>query len=344
MNSESRFAADRAPQKHWGSIWIGGAILFLLVAGLLESQYRKLGHQPEISDTKKRWSYVRSQVASSQNDVKKPVVLLGDSQMQLGFDLETFKTKFPERSVYQLAVAGGKSGVPSLAHFASDQSFNGTILCSMTSKLIDPATHDIQHQYVQYYEKAFSKSQHVDIVLLTPLQTRLAILNPRLSSESVAASVASSGWPKPSYYFTKPDRTRVADFGKYAQLEKRNQKRVSELDRWIEDRAAANFSSWELEAIKLRPMVEAIQARGGQVVFVRYPSIGRLLDYEMHMYPKKKFWDNLNRLTNAKTVHFQDIPSLSGFNCPDMAHLDGTDVPQFTSAMLDHISESGWLK
>jgi len=84
-------------------------------------------------------------------------------------------------------------------------------------------------------------------------------------------------------------------------------------------------------------MVQRIRQRGGQVVFVRYPTTGEHYEMDVKAYPKKLYWDHFASKTSAVTIHFADVPSLRGFDCPDTAHLDYRDAPRFTLALAEEL-------
>src|SRR5205085_10723037 len=59
---------------------------------------------------------------------------------------------------------------------------------------------------------------------------------------------------------------------------------------------------------------EAVQrprARGGKVVFVRFPVSGELKKLEDQKTPRAKSWDPLVQATGAPGIYFEDFPELS---------------------------------
>lgn len=83
----------------------------------------------------------------------------------------------------------------------------------------------------------------------------------------------------------------------------------------------------------------AIQARGGVVIFVRFPSCGERHAREEKSFPRVAFWDRFADRTSGRTVHFSDYPSLSGYECPDGSHLDVRDTEAFTRALAAVIEQ-----
>ena len=61
-------------------------------------------------------------------------------------------------------------------------------------------------------------------------------------------------------------------------------------------------------------------------------------------YPRSAYWDHLAAATGAATLHFQDEPELTRFECPDTSHLDQRDAPAFTAALVDALARDGILE
>jgi hypothetical protein len=89
--------------------------------------------------------------------------------------------------------------------------------------------------------------------------------------------------------------------------------------------------------------IGAIQARGGRVALIRYPSRGEHLRVEQDKYPRDRYWDRLAGELNVTTVYWEDIETLRGYNCPDYSHLDYRDAIAFTEALAHHLVGLGVL-
>jgi hypothetical protein len=79
--------------------------------------------------------------------------------------------------------------------------------------------------------------------------------------------------------------------------------------------------------------VEAIRARGGDVIFIRCPSTGAFRAIERETAPREQCWDPLIAETGCLGIHFEDHPELQGFECPEWSHLDGPDATRFSTAL-----------
>ena len=93
----------------------------------------------------------------------------------------------------------------------------------------------------------------------------------------------------------------------------------------------------------MEPWVERIQARGGRVVFARFPSTGEVLAVDEAMRSRREHWDRFAARTAAETLHFQDVPGLAGFDCPDGAHLDRGDTARFHRGAGRRASRAEWF-
>jgi hypothetical protein len=119
--------------------------------------------------------------------------------------------------------------------------------------------------------------------------------------------------------------------------------------KWVYDRAywLSNnkdlpwTEEWLQGAMELEPWVNAIQSRGGRVVFVQFPTTGHLFTYDDTLFPKKEFWDAFAARTSALCVHFKDVPPLAAFECPDWSHLDRVDAPRFTTELGRILADRG---
>jgi hypothetical protein len=80
--------------------------------------------------------------------------------------------------------------------------------------------------------------------------------------------------------------------------------------------------------------IDTIRARGGEVVWIRPPSSGPLLDIERTRYPRTRVWDKLLRDTASFGVYFEDYPTMQHLACPDWSHLSKTSAIAFTDAYV----------
>lgn len=85
---------------------------------------------------------------------------------------------------------------------------------------------------------------------------------------------------------------------------------------------------------RIAKAVAAIQKRGGKVVFIRYPSTGKIRELEAQFTPRNLFWDQIIAVSGAPGIHFEDYAELSGFQCPEWSHLSKKDSILFTQNLM----------
>ena len=78
--------------------------------------------------------------------------------------------------------------------------------------------------------------------------------------------------------------------------------------------------------------VEKLRARGGKIVFVRFPNSGELKALEDRLNPRTRDWERLLKDTNAPGIYFEDFPELATFTCPEWSHLSAGDSVEFSKA------------
>ncbi len=83
--------------------------------------------------------------------------------------------------------------------------------------------------------------------------------------------------------------------------------------------------------------MEKIRARGGKVVFVRFPMTGKLKEFEDRTQPRGRAWTRLLNDTKAPGIYFEDYPELAGFDCPEWSHLSAADSVEFTKRLVPHL-------
>jgi hypothetical protein len=87
---------------------------------------------------------------------------------------------------------------------------------------------------------------------------------------------------------------------------------------------------WLANLASLVASVEAIEGRGGAVIFSRLPSSGGVLEIEEATMPREKIWDRILEETGAPGVYFSDHPELARFECPEWSHLDPADATDYS--------------
>ena len=132
---------------------------------------RSIGYGPTLNDNEDLWTLRRRAVAPES------LVIIGDSRGWYDVDLDEFEKGLGKRPI-QLAMGGG-CGYPVLADLAKDESFHGTVVCSVVPRLFfaPPGTPPMERG-----EKAVKRfhsqtpAQRASQYLAFPLEERVAFL------------------------------------------------------------------------------------------------------------------------------------------------------------------------
>ena len=286
-------------------------------------------------DNREFWAVQRDRAVESG---PKTIALLGASRMQVGISPGVMKEILKPWEVVQLAI-DGRYPLATLEDLALDESFTGVVVCSILPPAFDPNHRDDQQDYIRYHDQA-SISDRVNGICLRWLQTRFVALSPVLNPMRVGARLLKRGaLPVAGYVRVNEDRSRTVDYSKIDVTSQRQ----GRIDRASEEYSHGVLSpeEWLKEVKVVDQAVKKIQSRGGKVVFVRFPTTGEHLDLDKKYYPRDLYWDRLPEVTSATTIHFEDVPSMNGYDCPDSSHLSSADVPRFTKALAEELQKKG---
>jgi len=300
-----------------------------------ECFWRSRGFVPSLTDDAQLWAAARTQVGRKDKDA---VVLLGTSRMQLGLNVGEFARSTGIRPV-QLAMNGELPIVP-LRSLVDDPSFSGVIICELSEDWMSPETVGGKAaEWIQVYEHQ-TWSSRLEQWLGRLTQDTFVFRLPDLAPLRVWHHLLEGTAPTPSYVKVLPDRSILAD---YTKLDAADQRRHREE---VVRESYARQPPWppaefRERAHELGELIEPLRARGGAVIFVRFPTSGTLWELQNQRYPRAQYWDVLGPETGAFTIHFKDYPELARFECPDGSHLDYRDAVPFTHALgglvVDHL-------
>lgn len=338
---------SRIPSLPHGRAW---ALAIGLVVGLLlpmEVLARLNGYPGAPKDDPALWALARSHV---RDDDPHQVVLLGSSRMQLGIDSSIFAETLGTDPPIQLAIVGS-SPVPVLKHLAEKSGFQGTVLCEIFPGIHFKADNRRSlarpKEYLEFYDNRTATAL-LERQLKLWVELSFASMNSRFRPSRVLKNWIRTGEPFPPSAIVHADRTIDADFTRVDDRRERDDTGQYGPPMSPEQLVAALR---EIEAAVL-----AIHARGGQVVFTRFPAADTQYEAEGGMYPRSVFWEGLGRIQGVATIHFTDYPSLSQFTAADGSHLDfrvaegfsrelgkilANRVPRFAKASSEGLSHDG---
>lgn len=323
------------PSGRWGSTWLAGIGLALVLLLAIELSWRAAGHRPSIVDGPAWWSHYRKQV--SRNGAR-TIVIAGASRALQDLSPATFRERLPHHHTVQLAV-GGRVGTTTLIDLARDESFNGTLILSVTASYLRSRNDDRQASYVRYYHRQGSNlNKTLNQMIAAYLQSKLVAIHPHVNLGKVIVGLATrQGLPAPRYMTIGYDRKYAANYELVDLEEVRKKKR----EEWARASKSPPPDEWLAQALDKEQYIRRIQERGGHVVLLRVTCGPQANVQREREYPRHEYWDRLAAETSATMVHFADVPGMNNFDCPDLSHLDCRDAPAFTNALIDELLRLG---
>ncbi len=334
-------AWQRAPHGagRWTVLFIFA--VFVITVGLAEAGWRLMGiNETSVSDDMRLWSIQRDIIGDGRNS-QNIVALLGGSRMQLGFSSEVFREMFPDRKLVKLAISGSKP-MAALRDLAENTEFNGVAIVAVYTLALTAKSLYDQQPYVDYYHKNWTLDAFLNREIKTFLEMHLVSMNPRVKTKDVVRYLMDDGSKLKGHYLRiTADRSFYADYSKVNPdvLRERKEERVKRLSKKAE--VPVTSEQWLKRTQRMEDYARQIIARGGRVVFVRFP-----VDYEDwkvthgRIYPNEEYWDVSAAHSQATFIHFSDYSQLH-FSSPDGSHLDKRDAKIFTRNLLELLDKKG---
>src|SRR5881398_4240148 len=340
------------PPIPWRGITVIVAIIVTAATIAWELYCRSIGYGPTLNDNEDLWTMTRQRVKPES------VVIIGDSRGWFDLDLDELQKGLGKRPV-QLAMGGG-CGYPVLADLADDKTFHGTIICSFVPRLFfaPPGTPPMERR-----EKAVRRShtqtpaQRASEYLGMPFEEHVAFLKQEeLTLDDLLKRLPIPNRPNAQVQPRLPPYFGTLDRERRARMIEECARPGSELARMIQQIwiplftppppptyiPKEEFAKTMGDAIEQRfhDVAEAVQklrARGGKIVFVRFPCSGELKKLEDRETPRAGIWDRVLKETGAPGIYYEDFRDLAGFNCPEWSHLSASDSVEFSKRLIPHL-------
>ncbi len=350
-SSTSSFDFERRiPALPWRGITVIVVLLILGAAAAWELYVRSVGYAPTLNDTNDLWVQARRAVTPES------VVIVGDSRPLFDLDLDELEKGLGKRPV-QLAMAGS-CAYPVLANLTDDESFHGTIICSIVPGMFFAPGGPL----LETSEKALKRSRDQTLAQRAShhlgmfLEERVAFLKQEdLTLEQLLNRLPIPNRPNaqvpPAFppYFQTVDRERRTRMTEKCAQPGELQSRIQQI--WLplftpppppsyvpkEAFGASMGKAIEARFHDTAKGVEKLRARGGKVVFVRFPNSGELKALEDRLNPRARDWERLLKDTNAPGIYFEDYPELASFTCPEWSHLSAGDSVEFSKRLVPHL-------
>src|SRR6266540_1598809 len=340
------------PQLPWRGITVAVVLIAFAAACAWEFYCRSIGYGPTLNDNEDLWTSTRRRVKPES------VVIIGDSRGWYDLDLDELEKGLGKRPI-QLAMGGG-CAYPVLADLANDENFHGTIICSVVPRLFvaPPGSPPMERT-----EKAVRRShtqtpaQRVSQYLAMPLEGRVAFLKQEeLTLDDLLKRLPIPNRPNAQVQPRLPPYFGTLDRERRARMIEKCARPGSELARmtqkiWIplftppppptyipkEEFAKTMGQAINQRFNDVAAALQKLRARGGKIVFVRFPHSGELKKLEDRETPRIGIWARVLKDTGAPGIYYEDFPDLAGFNCPEWSHLSAGDSVEFSKRLIPHL-------
>ena len=338
------------PTLPWRGITVIVVLIVLAATCAWELWARSAGYAPTLNDTEDLWTQVRRNVKPES------LVIVGDSRPLFDIDLDELEQGFGKRPI-QLAMAGS-CAYPVLEDLANDEQFHGTVVCSIVPGMFfapgGPLVETSEKSLRRYRNQTLAQraSHHLGMFL----EERIAFLKQEdLTLEQLLKKLPIPNRPNahvpPTFppYFQMVDRERRTRMTEQCAHPGELQSRIQQI--WLPlftPPPPPSYVPLDVfldgihKAIDKRfadtaKSVEKLRARGGKIVFVRFPHNGELKALEDRLNPRARDWERLLKETNAPGIYFEDYPELASFDCPEWSHLSAGDSVEFSKRLVPHL-------
>jgi len=319
------------------SVCLAGILVTLSLIGW-ESYLRVRGFTLSYNDDESLWASARKKVYDTSPAAP---VLVGTSRTKFDIDLETWKS-ITGKAPVQLGIVGTNPR-PVLLDLANDPNFKGTVLLDVMEEIFflpdGSFAESSARKRLNYYPR-WSLSQQAGFYINRKLEDHLIFLDEdRFSLNSLLKRLPIKSRPGVFVFpnfpinlsFTSPDGQMAFtnSFLRDTSAQHEIQSVWTNLG-LLSTKRGVDGDTLTSIINSVAKSVNQIKARGGQVVFVRFPSSNPVWKAEQQAYPRKLYWDRLLKETGVTGIHFEDYPELSRYVCPDWSHLSPADAHTFT--------------
>lgn len=340
------------PARPWHGLLLAAVLLAAGGTVAWELTTRSWGYAPALNDTSDLWADQREAVRPDS------VVIVGASRALFDLDLNTLEQGLGQRPV-QLALVGSCAYVI-LENLANDESFHGTVIADVIPALwfVPPAAPPYENSLkaLKRY-RTRTVAQRAGHHLGMFLEERIAfmkqddlVLSKLLAKLSVPNRANSYLPPALPPYFATIDRDRrtwmAAACARPGPLQDRVKYGWAALftpppfpDYTPKEVLAGIGRAIEARFGDTAAAVKKIRARGGKVVFVRFPVSGDLRKLEDKATPREGPWARLMKETGAPNIYYSDHPELI-YDCPEWSHLSAADSVEFTQRLVPHLRKA----
>ena len=282
-------------------------------------------------------------------------VFVGASRVRHGLVVDEWAKLTGERPL-NLAWPGSPAG-PVLTELAERESFRGTVIVGLTSFVVfandgPPWMSWIKQNIEQSETTRWSLSFHLSHATQHYLRPRIKCINDAAYSP---ISLMYENFPIPNrtgmlkpviFRFIGTTDRDLQDryLDSFEQDDELQEEICKVLYSFFERMLHYGKCDLEKRIREYRAAIDRIENRGGRVVFVRFPSDGKSLDFENEQFPRGKYYDRLVKETGCLGIHYQDHAELRDFRCVEESHLSKGDGIAFTKCVVEILRRDGVLE
>lgn len=314
--------------RRWRRTWVAAGALALAFMGGWEGYWRLQGFAPSVNNDPNLWALARGRVSSRPDGV----LIVGSSRVQVGIDADAFERSTGWPRPIQLGIPMGPS-TPVLRALSQDPKVVQRIVCEIHPAIFFDAFRQLDSRAAVYLDRyeAFTPADAVEARLRILTQRSLVSSLPALFPHNLAAAWRGNRKPRHPHTTFDAERFGRLDARKVPSSPAARRIQQAAWRNWKGRPGAPAYVDRMTDLVSRQ--VEAIRARGGDVVFVRMPTSGATLAREHKLFPRREYWNRFASRLDAVTIHFEDFPPLRGFDSPDGEHLGQHDTPAFSDAL-----------
>ena len=281
-------------------------------------------------------------------------VIIGSSRALFDVDLDIREEIAGERPV-QLALEGTSPRI-FLKDLAEDENFRGVLIVSVTPILFFTQEGGLREEVIAYTRDE-TPSQRVDHLMSVQLEKIFAFIDEQtrpkrqmtLAPLPLRAGMAPRFDPRK---LQRLDRDRNGEMWRRVVDDEAYRKEAR--DQWLiafklfapppgpNGEPPPPMPDAAIDAIiaGVKTNVDAIRARGGDVVFIQPPAAGPFLEVERNGFPRERFWDRLLEKTASGGVNFLDRPEMMNYDLPEWSHLSPAESKRYSRALVPLVEDA----
>lgn len=322
------------PPRPWPKIAVATLLATSLLCGAWEWRMRAAGLVLNDSGySVSAWAEQRRRVDAEPGG-HGMIAIVGDSRILYDTDLDRFQRLTGLRPI-QLALPG-TNALPFLEDLSTDTKFNGLLIVGIAEtsyfrkkiglmeKALDAARWESPASRISYRILHFLRRH----LVMLDQDYRLSNLLRRLDHGIRAGG--NSPYEEPWKIGATFDQRQTV---LWSRLEHDAYLREHARHAWNDFAGPPVSDAVIADTIaRTSAAVARIRRRGGEVVFVRPPSMPRLRVNEEKRISKARGWNTLLSAARVQGIHFDDLPAAQGLTLPEWSHLNGRCALVFTDA------------